>query len=570
MKKFALFLLVLCLLASCTSEPSASPEASPPPADTESPSPEEPSPSPLETVNLESIEMKESIQLDQLGYRPNDPKIAVLPETSADFQVVRVSDGAILLSADASDTIFSAASLEMVRLADFSEITEAGEYCVVTGAGKSHPFLIDENPYGDLRAAILEFFNYQRCGIAIDMGIWSHEACHTTLATVIDQNGAPTGETLDVTGGWHDAGDFGRYIVPAAQTVAQLLLGYELSPNPDEELLEITWYEVEWMLKMQDQATGGVYHKVSNKSFGPLPQSPEEETGEQVISPISATATADFAASMALASRFYPDHKDQLLDAAVRAWEWCVANPEYPGFRNPRNVSTGGYGDGYDGDERFWAACELFAATGEETYHDYIKSVDPHIGLGWADMGTFGLYAYLFKTGDNADPTVTEAMRSKLFAAAQDFMSSSELDPYGISLGTNYFWGSNMGIGNNAMTLLLANMLEPDQAYVNTALEHMHYLLGKNALNQSYISGYGEKPMMNPHHRPSVAVGQAVPGMVSGGPNANTGDDPKLNETRAGEPPMKAYIDHIDSYASNEITIYWNSPVYFVLAVLGL
>jgi endoglucanase len=184
-------------------------------------------------------------------------------------------------------------------------------------------------------------------------------------------------------------------------------------------------------------------------------------------------------------------------------------------------------------------------------------------------MGTYGIIAYLLQTGDKADAALTAQMRDRLLSEADSVMDRYRSDPYGISLGTNYYWGSNLGVANNAMTLLLANIIEPDRAYVDAALEHMSYLLGKNALSQSYISGFGSRPMQNPHHRPTVAIGQTVPGMVAGGPNAGgTGGDRALERAREGLPPMKSYIDHIDSYASNEVTIYWNSPVYFLLAIL--
>ncbi|MDR0293699.1 MAG: glycoside hydrolase family 9 protein, partial [Oscillospiraceae bacterium] len=427
-----------------------------------------------------------------------------------------------------------------------------------------------ESPYGGRRKAVLDFFHYQKCGVDLEAGVWSHPACHTSAAAVIDASGAETGEEKDVSGGWHDAGDYGRYIVPAAQAVAQLLLGYEFSSGLDPEVLDVVWFEIEWMLKMQDEATGGVYHKVSCRNFDGLDEMPQNETGQLVICPVSATATADFAASMALASRFYPAQKDALMAAAVRAWEWCEQNPDAPGFRNPSRVGTGEYGDGSSKDERFWAACELFAATGEEKYHDYIKSADLFSGLGWNNMGTYGLTAYLFHAGDRADGDLTSRMEDKLRSACKGIMEKYQDDPYGVSLGANYGWGSNMEVGNNAMTLLLGSLLFDDApGYAQAALEHMHYLLGKNALSKSYISGFGSDPMENPHHRPSVSMKQAVPGMVSGGPNMSLQDN-AVKKACEGQPPAMCYIDHIDSYSSNEITIYWNSPVYFVLAVLGL
>ncbi|MDR0324696.1 MAG: glycoside hydrolase family 9 protein [Oscillospiraceae bacterium] len=511
-----------------------------------------------------------NIRLDQMGYRPGDVKKAVVPETASGFQVVRVSDRAVLYEGNASEPMLCAASHEKVRIADFTAVTQSGEYRLETEEGSSYPFFIGDTPYGGLRKAVLDFFHYQKCGVTLDAGAWSHPACHTTPAYVLDASGQKTGEIKDVSGGWHDAGDYGRYIVPAAQTVAQLLLAYELAPAPDAGVLDAVWFEIEWMLKMQDETAGGVYHKVSCETFNALNQMPDQERGELVLCPVSAATTADFAATMALASRFFPAQKDRLIGAAGRAWQWCLANPDAPGFQNPPNVKTGEYGDDDSQDERFWAACELFIATGDEAYHDYIKSAELSTGLGWRQMGTFGLAAYLLHAGSKAGPDLAARMKSKLLSAAQDIMAQCETSPYGISLGLSYRWGSNMDLANNAMTLLLAELFENNIQYREAALEHMHYLLGKNGLNKCYISGLGSDPMRNPHHRPSVAAGQAVPGMVSGGPNGNTKADLILHKHCAGLPPMKCYVDHIESCASNEIAIYWNSPVYFVLAVLGL
>jgi endoglucanase len=202
-------------------------------------------------------------------------------------------------------------------------------------------------------------------------------------------------------------------------TVAGLLLAYELSPNPDRELPEMVWFELEWMLKMQDSETGGVYHKVTCKQFDALDEMPQDEHEELVLSPISPTATADFAGTMALASRFYPEKKDILLAAAKRAWDWCIANPNAPNFKNPADIGTGEYGDSNNKDELFWAACELFIATGEEAYHDVIKSGDVYSGLGWPDMGTYGLIAYLHHAKDKADSALTETMKNKLLSACE-------------------------------------------------------------------------------------------------------------------------------------------------------
>ena len=87
-------------------------------------------------------------------------------------------------------------------------------------------------------------------------------------------------------------------------------------------------------------------------------------------------------------------------------------------------------------------------------------------------------------------------------------------------------------------------------------------------MDVSYVTGNGEKAFKNPHLRPTFAANlEAWPGLVSGGPNTGLQDE-RAKELPQDTPPMKCYIDHVDCYSLNEITIYWNSPLVFVLAGL--
>lgn len=153
----------------------------------------------------------------------------------------------------------------------------------------------------------------QCCGEVITDSDFGHSACHTRYGIPFTEQ-----EKIDVSGGWHDAGGYGRYIVPAAKTIADLLYAYEANPklysdnigipqsgNGIPDILDEARYELEWMMKMQ-RADGGVYHKVTCENF-PGYVSPEKETDQLIVTPVSTTATADFCASMALAYEFYKD-----------------------------------------------------------------------------------------------------------------------------------------------------------------------------------------------------------------------------------------------------------------------
>ena len=293
-----------------------------------------------------------NIQINQLGYTPAMRKIAVMHGKLSDSLRIMDADGNTVLTlpvtAERTD-IWG----DQVAQADFSALTTPGTYTLHCGEESSWPFPIADAPYQPCLTALVDMFYYQRCGGEVDAraGIFAHPACHATPARVYGSE-----EFRDVNGGWHDAGDFGRYIVPAAKAVADLLLAWQWNPAAFAApgltpLLEEARWELEWMLKMQRE-DGGVYHKVSCARFCGMIM-PHEEKEELIISPVSSTATGDFAACMAMASRFYAAQdaafSHRLLSAARRAWDFLQASEPIL-FRNPEGImaiaptQTSGFG----------------------------------------------------------------------------------------------------------------------------------------------------------------------------------------------------------------------------------
>lgn len=528
------------------------------------------------------------IAINQLGYRPNDAKLAVIQGKQSKYRLVAIDSDEVIWEGESSAEQYDEASGVTVCKLDFSHVTREGRYRIVGEEGSSWPFSISSHVYEDVQVAVLKAFYYLRCGEELTSeyaGPWAHAACHHSLVHV---HGQPE-LTFDGTGGWHDAGDYGKYIVAAGKAIADLLLAYELYPQtfkrkvplPEsndvmDDLLHEVKVELDWMLKMQDAATGGVYHKLTTLQFPPLDMMPEDDTADLYAMPISATATASFAASMAMAARAYAaydeHYAERCLLAAERAWQWLEEHPDVEGFRNPSDVGTGEYGDSQDEDERYWAAAELYRATGNDKYHAaflrYAKrSSFNKTSLGWADMGGYGTMSYLLCEHKREEAIVSE-LKQALSSHADQLADVSSKDGYSISmLPEQYRWGSNMDVMNHAMLMLFAQHVEGHQRYEGVIAAHVHYLLGMNVNGISYISGYGHSAMTHPHHRPSVGDGvdAPVPGMVSGGPNKNLQDEyaAKHLQNRA---PAACYADHEDSYATNEVTIYWNSPALFVLS----
>ncbi len=222
---------------------------------------------------------------------------------------------------------------------------------------------------------------------------------------------------------------------------------------------------------------------------------------------------------------------------------------------------TGEYGDLTDKDERYWAACQMFRATGDGKYISGIN--DAKTGLDWSTVGDYGNIALTTMKSEEGKAEAAlvladaaAASLKKTAAAAERTVNES---PYGSPISGKYNWGSNMTIANAGVVLGLEGKTE-------AANEVLNYLLGKNPLGASFVTGYGTVPPEAPHHRPSMAKEAAQPGMLVGGVNQNLEDSAAKAYCKTN-PPAKCWVDNAESYSTNEITIYWNSPLVYLLAV---
>lgn len=530
---------------------------------------------------------KIGVNCNQAGYLPDAVKKAVVRDSAktpagGSFTVVDAATGEAVYTGPLSGSSFSAACGERTATADFSQLTRAGTYKVVTeSGGESFPFEIGAGVYDSLAASVLRMFYLQRCGTEIADAVFGHKACHTGRAVVY---GDESGAAGAVTGGWHDAGDYGRYTVAGAKAAADLMLAWEAfgpqfgddtgipeSGNGVPDILDEVKYELDWLLMMQNPETGGVYHKITCAAF-PDTVMPEKETDQLILSPVSTTATADFAAVTAMASRIFsaadPSYQAVCLNAAEKAWGYLRVTPgDSVGFRNPDSISTGAYDDRKDTDERFWALAELYKATGKSEYLSELKKYkadDVGSGLGWQDVGAYGMYAYLTCGGRLS--AHQKKIAARFSGLADEAAAKSETDAYGAAMGEHdYCWGSNMSVANAGMLLLMAERLAPKSGYAEAAGRQLDYLLGTNTNSYCFVTGFGTLSPLDPHHRPSQAKGRAAPGMLVGGPDADL-DDPYAAGVLAEEAPAACYADSARSYSCNEVTIYWNSPLVYLLA----
>jgi len=540
-----------------------------------------------------------AIKVDQAGYPLDGPKVALVSAPAETFAVRRSSDNAVVLHGKLTPSQSDANTGDQVQAADFSKLRQSGTYYLdIPGVGRSWNFVVDRNIFARAYYLAMRAFYGQRCGTAVDLGPefpgYSHPICHQH-GEFHPSSGA-TG-TRDNIGGWHDAGDYGRYVVNSGIGTATLLWTWEIfsqkiksislqipeSDNGTPDILNEARWNLEWMLKMQDE-DGGVWHKQTGESFPGFIAPQDDKLPSEVIgtgtAPYKSTcATADLAAVAAIAARDYKPYDAKFaaraLDAARRAWAWTEKYPDVT-FKNPQGVSTGAYADGNCKDERLWAAAELSRTTGEPAFNDYflknyaefLAALDSPPAENWAQVSPMALWTYVLGNHKDSDAKAIAAIRTRTVDAAHAVVERTRANAYRTSMkARDYVWGSNGIAAGYGVYLLIANQFQPDPAFVDAARDNLHYLLGRNAFSLSWVSQLGEHAYRHPHHRPS-GDGEHVlpwPGMLSGGPNAGRQDD-VLAALPKDLPPAKVYADELASYASNEIAINWQASLVFLLA----
>lgn len=543
----------------------------------------------------------EGIKVNQVGYLSAFPKVAVVvgPDVGDEFHVRDADTLAVVYTGKLTEQRVDFASGDFVRLADFTGFVGEGRFVVqAVGAGRSFPFYIGPDIYRDTLVDLLRSYTLQRSGQELEDEVTGltlkagHERDDQAKLFFSDYLGA-AGEPIDVSGGWYDAGDYGKYVPPTAIAAAQLLLAYELEPDaffkgqmkfpastqnppvPDSEpdVLTETRIGLEWLKRMQ-RADGSVYHKVSGGAWpGFIP--PVEDYQDRYVYGTSTFGTAQFAGVMAMAARIYkphdPEFSAELLEHAVKAHAYLEQNPA-ASFRydDGQDSGSGNYAKQTDKEERFWAAAELLRTTGEAGYGELLKQsyadmiVRQPQPVSWTDASALGQWAYY--SSEQADDELKRQLTAAFVAEAEQLVDHLESDGYRNALKSGeYTWASVKAGAAKGNLLLLANRMMPDEHYVAAALDQLHHVLGRSATGYSYVTGIGSKFVTRPHHRIMAVTGKLLPGFVVGGPNEYGGDS-EIDRIKQSLPPAKVYVDKLESFSSNEYAIDYNAPVVMLIA----
>jgi endoglucanase len=563
-----------------------------------------------------------AVRVNQVGYLPKQKKIAVVVTTATEPLDWKLLDASGKEVATGKTTPYGvdASSKDSLQTIDFSSVKATGEGFVLTvGEEKSDPFKIGTDVYAQLKVDAFKYFYHNRSGIEIKMPFagqeqWARPAGHAKdEAKCAPEAGCDY--SLDVTGGWYDAGDHGKYVVNGGISVWTLMNQYERakhlkgdlqafgdrpgllpeSGNKVPDLLDEARWEMEFLLRMQvpdgKPNAGMVHHKMHDLKWTALGLPPHEDPQPRFLRPVSTAATLNLAATAAQAARiwktFDPAFSKRCLAAAEKAWAAAKKAPNKLAL--PADTIGGGPYDDLDvSDEFYWAAAELFITTGGADYQKELKdskldgTLSPTAGgdangtataMNWQRVDGLGKISLAVVPNklSSAD------YRKQIETVADAFLAIQAKEgyqhPMRVGADGGYPWGSNSFVINNALVYGLAYDFTKDQKYMDGAVLAMDYILGRNGMAMSYVSGYGTRALTNPHHRfwahqsvPSFP--KAPPGALSGGPNSGLQDPYAKAAGLAGCAPQKCYVDHIEAWSTNEITVNWNAPLLWVTSWL--
>jgi len=517
----------------------------------------------------------QSVHLNSLGYLPQSSKKASVIGDAKSFVIKQVSGQKVVFKGNLSVPVFQKDVNQTVSEADFSSLTKNGKYYLeLTDGTKSIDFEISNKVYNRPFYTSMRGFYLWRCGTVVEgdhNGIhFTHDACHLEDGYE-DYQGRPDNRRGG-TKGWHDAGDYGKYVVNAGITVGMMFMAWdqfqdnlkscsldlpETAKGYPDFLKELKW-ETDWLLTMQyTDGSGKVAHKLTRKNFEPFCK-PEEDKEKRYFTEWSSAATADFVAMMAQAARYFKPYdkaySQKCLDAAQLSYRFLKENPEDKGFVQGE-FKTGGY-QTTDQDDRLWAAAEMWETTGNSLFlKDFELQAEAlkfqiDEDWDWGDVSNLGMFEYALSKKSGRNPAILKTIQNNIAECANSIVKNAMADVYGRPL-IRYYWGCNGTIARQVLNLQVANLISPDKKYIQTSQDAIANIFGRNNYNRSFVTGLGIQPPMNPHDRRSGSDNNIEPWpgyLVGGGRTATNWNDKQ------------------EDYTTNEIAINWQGALVYALA----
>ncbi|MFM2392945.1 MAG: hypothetical protein RLZZ546_927, partial [Bacteroidota bacterium] len=528
------------------------------------------------------------IKVDHFGYKTNGQKIAVLSDPKSGFN----SDDSYtppasmyLRNATTHSTAFTGTptlwnsgnthdqSGDKVWWFDFSNFVTPGKYYVTDNNIRSEDFTIGDNVYKNTLKAAFKSYYYQRCNhskaLPHSLPGYIDGICHSQDITCKKYNDPIPANDKNLSGGWHDAGDYNKYVNFTYSTLIDLLNAYEYNPhawndsldipesgNGIPDLLDEIKYELDWLIKMQD-SDGGVFSVVGTLNYQTA-SPPSADLATRYYGPKTTSASLSAAAVFAYASRQFKKlnmpsmqtYATTLKNKAINAWAWANNNPSTTFYNQSVTLAAGEQEvSAYERDMRkLSSAIYLYDITNDNSYKTYVEGNygKSHL-LQWSFVYPFEnpiqqsllFYAHLKEASASVKSDIVNAYKSSMDGFQDNYPSFiNNTDAYRAFLKTdNYTWGSNgtkANMGNlyltyqhyNLDTLKESNLNKILSAYTSyfhginpmglTYLTNMKNFGTANSINSIYHSWFRDNSIWDDAKASTYGP---PPGFIPGGPN---------------------------------------------------
>ncbi len=492
------------------------------------------------------------------------------PLTRSKFRVEN-SVGESILSGKLSLDLGAFQNFPHHYLADFSKVIDPGKYIIHSAESSSPPFQISSSIYKPLTRGILSFLHVQRCGNTDPL---LHDPCHLADASKI-VGGPNSGTALELQGGWHDAGDYIKFLLTTSHTVYMLLMTYEINPtlftdkndNGLSDLLDEAKVGIDWMMKMHYRQNGLLVQVQDLTDHTVGWRMPEDDPLTYIRPAYFAPSKAycgSYSAAMALAGSIFRRvgdvaYADECLRHAQEVYGYSKSDiPDYA--TGPDSM----YYDKICWDNLALAAVELYRTTGKKKYlREAINLVETNETIYWCSWSDLCGLAYA-----RLIPYHKESA-DRLIDMLGEFSARAQQNPFGYPL-TSYPWGSLLAQTGVGYCAILHQYYTGSSQYIKLAEQQRDFILGNNHHGVSFISGFGTEYPHHLHNQIPFMTKLPLMGAVAGGyvssqihrkQNIQLERDDRFALLQADE---SVYHDDRNDYLCNEPTISNNAQALFL------
>jgi len=538
---------------------------------------------PAATPPLPADRAEVFVHTNQVGYLPDEAKRAIVaasgPLRHPEFHIIddditpEVRFQGTLSEVSAADPN---PALGRYFCADFTAFDRPGRYRLRLPNGRlSAPFAIGKDIYGRLVPPMMRYFDIQCCG---ETRIALRARCHGDDGTAV--GGPRDGQFVDASGGWHDAGDYLKFVETTSFVTALMLFAHEHFPkafvgkapnSPLPLLLDQARVGLDWLLKMHPTPEE-FYYQVGSAADHNKWRLPEQDCTaydadwkpRPVYFGVGANLAGRTAAALAMASRLYrhydPSFARRCLSAAQSAYQL--------GLDNQQILSTlpqDFYPEKTWADDMEWGAAALFQATGQARYLRRACEFAQAAGPAYAPTSVYDTHALAHYTLYPHAPGAIQKRLLEYLRADADYVNRKAAGPYG--LGASYCWGTAEAAAGAAFPCLLTAALTKERTYADVARWQRDFVLGCNPFGLCCLIGAGSRYALFPHHQIADLDRMQLSGALIGGPAdlrsvrsekmALDGIEfsvpvPAPLDSDALPDTMGVYQDRVENYVTNE------------------